>query len=981
MSLRAVPSVIGLVVLCAALCGAVPVSRADAPPEPAPFAGSYADWQALVPPGDAPDGLSVHVLLEEYAVTFDADGRRTMRWRLVFQPLTKAQVDAWGTVSEEWGLWYQERPELRGRVLAPDGSVHEIDPATIGERPAERDERVLDDRRVVEAPLPGLVTGAIVEQQTTVRDRVPFFDRGMARRVSFGRGVPVRRVRVVLDRPAAMPFRVGVRRFDAQPVERVEGGRAITTLEAGPLVGNADPELNLTYVESIVPSVWFSNGTSWGEVAARYGEIVDRRAAGELPAALRKAVAEPGTPRERAQRALDWVHGNVRYTGIEFGESAIEPRPPAETARTKFGDCKDQATLLVAALRSVKLDARVALLAPGRGPDVEPDFPGLGGFDHAIVYVGGASPFWIDPTDPFSRAGELPLADAGRLALVTGAGTTALTPTPSPSVEDSRETSRRSVTLQFGKGRVAETIEGSGWIEHALRGWIDGRSPDDRTKLLEAYVQDAFRADVLKSGESGDPRSFAKPMTVTTESADVRSALVDETEGAVAFSLRPLFEYAPEALRTAPPEKPVPLRAWQRRPEVTAYRVAQHAKEWVWDIVPPRGFVVRELPAGAVDEVPGMRLVREYATTPEGHVRARLRFELRQERLLPAEARAIRDAIVKYAQETVVLSFDHEGYRHLGAGRIKEAIASFRRLVADDAKDTRAHCGLAQAYLQGGMGEFARREIDAAIATAPGFATAHRVRGWILEHDLIGRRFAKGFDYDGAVAAYRKAEELDPTDLVARVSRAILLEHDHHGRRYTAEARLDDAIAAYRAPAGQQNTTQVKINQAFAECYAGRFKDARETLLSVPAAERPQELRLAIDATADLAKTLAEIRREQDPQKRANLAHQAAMHLVRFRQYAPAAELMSEAGRGVPEASARLGLADLLRRTTPRAPTKLDAPDMAEFMRHAVQQLLSMDVERIAPLFPPELGEDLNAERGFRSMGADLAVAEQAFGY
>jgi len=39
----------------------------------------------------------------------------------------------------------------------------------------------------------------------------------------------------------------------------------------------------------------------------------------------------------------------------------------------------------------------------------------------------------------------------------------------------------------------------------------------------------------------------------------------------------------------------------------------------------------------------------------------------------------------------------------------------------------------------------------------------------VLKHDLIGRVLKKGMDYDGAIAAYRKAIALDPKRELQRV--------------------------------------------------------------------------------------------------------------------------------------------------------------------------------------------------------------------
>ena len=107
---------------------------------------------------------------------------------------------------------------------------------------------------------------------------------------------------------------------------------------------------------------------------------------------------------------MDYLDREVRYTGIEFGEAAIVPHDPAETLAKKYGDCKDKATLLVAMLRAAGIPANVALLSVESRIDVPADLPGMGMFDHAIVYVPGKNPLWIDATDRYAQLGQIPWA-------------------------------------------------------------------------------------------------------------------------------------------------------------------------------------------------------------------------------------------------------------------------------------------------------------------------------------------------------------------------------------------------------------------------------------------------------------------------------------------------------------------------------------------------------------------------------------------
>src|ERR1044072_7118885 len=118
---------------------------------------------------------------------------------------------------------------------------------------------------------------------------------------------------------------------------------------------------------------------------------------------------QPPDSAEYIGKIVERLHREVRYTGIEFGAARLIPEFPSETLRRRFGDCKDKSTLLVAALRAAGIEAYLALLSAGDDQDIAPDLPGLGMFDHAIVFVphagDGGADLWIDATADNVRVG------------------------------------------------------------------------------------------------------------------------------------------------------------------------------------------------------------------------------------------------------------------------------------------------------------------------------------------------------------------------------------------------------------------------------------------------------------------------------------------------------------------------------------------------------------------------------------------------
>ncbi len=369
------------------------------------------------------------------------------------------------------------------------------------------DEAVYSDRQMVRAPLPGVAVGAVVEVEIEWTERAPLFEAGTTHRFFFGGTAPVQKARLEIDRPAGMHLDHVIRRVPSvtQSLQLVmENGhdRMTESFEAGPFAALPE-EVPGQPAETALPGyIEYTTGASWAAVAAAYADIVDRQIGKpDLTAYVRDARKGLDGKRDRdaiVGRLVARLGADVKYTGIEFGEASIVPRTPAEVLERRYGDCKDKALLLTALLRAAGIPAEVALLDSGFGPDVDPDVPGFGGFDHAIVYVPGGKPLWIDATDQFSALGELPLGDQGRLALLATHQTAALVRTPQmPSGANLTRETRAIKVAEDGKVRVVEISDMTGSSGHALRSDYARAERKQIEERLAGYVRATYRAKTL----------------------------------------------------------------------------------------------------------------------------------------------------------------------------------------------------------------------------------------------------------------------------------------------------------------------------------------------------------------------------------------------------------------------------------------------------------------------------------------------------
>lgn len=871
-----------------------------------------------VTPQKPEDG--VVVLLAESVVEFAADGRSTRVDRLLFRIVEESAVDGWGTIQTSWQPWYHEQPSVEARVISADGSVHRLDPKSFGAGDAEDEPDMFSDTRILSGPLPAVAPGAVIEQTITYRDKNPLGDTGLTSRHEFRPWVETRQSRLVLKHPAAVALRVVNKTMPRVEPRRTEAG-GVTTL-----VFETGVQLPVEHVEWSVPPdvdatsmVAWTTGSSWQTVARRYREIVDEKI-GDHSAVVKataKAIAGAKDRRTKIDRILAAIARDIRYAGVEFGEGSIFPRTPLETLRNKYGDCKDKATLLVAMLREAGIPAHAVLIHSGFGADVEPDLPGLGLFNHVIVRVDDPEPLWIDPTDEFARAGELPDSDQGRRVLIARDDTTELTITPIADAIANRTVETREFWLsEDGKARVRETSEYYGSGERANRRYYHSADAKTAADALESYVQGAYLAKKLASWDKSDPRDLSRPFRLSVDVNDAPRGTTAGGEAAVGiFWARLTGDLPAELQQTDETRKELELE-----PRKAEYLFSRpYVLDLQYIIHPPIGYAPRDLPEPETLKLGTATMTRAYRVREDGAVIADYRMDSGPRRITAAQFEEMRAAVVKLNEEPAFLFyFDQTGSRLLAEGDVGKAVAEFRNVAAQHPKEGLHRADVARALLAGGFGAAARKEALQATKLEPTSARAHATLGSILTNDLIGRPLRKGCDIAGAIAAYRKARELAPQDLLIRSEYAFTLSHSDDGVRYADPARVGLAIDEYLAIRKDiEDVDLAAVDRELMPLYAfaARWDDLQALVDATTDTQLKDRFVLVLAAVRNGGAAAVKAASQIPLASRRDAMAGAGGALMLLRMYPAAADLLTAAAQGAPNAAQIRAQADMIRKT------------------------------------------------------------------
>jgi len=872
-----------------------------------------------------PDGANVLLYDDDESFSFDEAGRLTHVGHYIYKVLTSKGAEGWDSLAVGWDPWHEMRPVIRARVIEPDYTEHNLDVSAITEEPARGgDYKTYSDGKRLRAPLPAIGPGAIVEEEYLERETEPFFAPGRVGRSFFGHeGAPVAHSRAVFDAPASLPLRVETQLLPGVTPKRVEASGHITiSYEIGSLDGIEVHDPNLPPDETRFPEIDYSTGASWHTMATQYSQIVDGRAKSDaVQSIVQGLVAGKTSQSDKEAAILDYIDREVRYTGIEFGEAAIVPHDPSETLALKYGDCKDKATLLVAMLRAADIPSYVALLNAGSRLDVPTDLPGMGLFDHAIVYIPASSKapeLWIDATDQYARLGQLPINDQGRRALIARSETNALIKTPESTSRDNVLLELREIRLsENGPATVIEKTMPHGVFESHYRAFYADKPDKETREGLTGYVKAQYVADKLTSVDRTDPGDLTTQFELTLKCEKAKRGYTDLDNAIAAIRVDALFQQLPEDLRRKedPGNKNKDDHEKPKKPRTADWELDQpFTAEWKYRIVPPTGFVPKELPKDETIAMGPASLTKKFSKSSDGVVTADLAFDSGKRRYSVAEATELRNKVAEINEgPAIFVNFEPEGEALLHQGKVKEALASYRSLIAGNPSDPVHHLQVARVLLQAGMGEAARAEARQAVKLDPNSALAERTLADILKHDLVGRDMRAGSDWSGAAEAYRAAERLDPDDHTADGNLAILLEYDSVGRRYSGQAHLKEAVAEYQK-LGHDTLAELEIpnNLPYALFYSG---DAAGAIKAAQAVNpQPVALLAASNAILEGSKEgLAQINKLTNSDAAfKEAARTGGEMLMNTRHYALAADFL-QAGASGDNAAQTMGLASMLR--------------------------------------------------------------------
>ncbi len=351
-------------------------------------------------------------------------------------------------------------------------------------------------------------------------------------------GLVQRTIDVTLHAPSTLAISHDEQKFSYQ--ESREGDEVVRRW-TGKFDAEPNDEKNVADLVFAVPSLRFSTFASHEAIAAAYYDQAKPKAAvtPEVQQLADEITRDKADVRARAEAIYNWVSRNIRYVGVYFGNGRYIPNDTGTILSRRFGDCKDDATLLTALLAAKGIESAQVLIG------TEPIFrfaktATLDAFNHVIVYI-PALDRYVDPTVPFGNFTRLPPGDAGKPVVRVSDKGIAITRTPLPSVDENvLEIDTRMVVKGDGHREGETRIEARGEFVDTIRAFV---------ALAEAKGKDTALASLAQlRGLTGDFDMDApawteavEPFRVTTRWKSPKPATAAEAQLRVPLSFSPVI--------------------------------------------------------------------------------------------------------------------------------------------------------------------------------------------------------------------------------------------------------------------------------------------------------------------------------------------------------------------------------------------------------------------------------------------------------
>ena len=373
---------------------------------------------------DYPDADTL-VLFNHFSHNILPTGQSRYTTHQVVKILTERGIQKYGDIAIPYQPTAQNIAVNIARTIAADGTVLYPPDEAFNDAtpPGLLSQNLYSDAMWKVISMVGLAPGVCVEYQVTLEDKVPGGETWITGGYNFQATETTLETSYALQIPRTWHLRWKIANDTSNAIAQ-EPEVSYTENDTVVYIWRCAEtpaliiEEGMPHINDIVPRLRYSSIADWNDVYGWYKELAKGRYTpdAKIEEKVQQLTQNLTTEEAKIRAIYHFVAANIRYVGIELGQSAYQPSSAAEVFQMQYGDCKDKTTLLISMLDLVGIKAYPVLMSVAPYERVDTTLPALSQFNHmvAAIPIGANAYIWLDPTSATCSYADLPYNAQGR---------------------------------------------------------------------------------------------------------------------------------------------------------------------------------------------------------------------------------------------------------------------------------------------------------------------------------------------------------------------------------------------------------------------------------------------------------------------------------------------------------------------------------------------------------------------------------------
>ncbi|MFH1641260.1 MAG: DUF3857 domain-containing protein [Candidatus Omnitrophota bacterium] len=490
------------------------------------------------------------------------------------------------------------------RTIKPDGEIVEVGTRHIRDVSKYLNFPLYSNARVYIISFPEIAEGASVEYKLKIRRNQLVNKKDFVVAYPVQSSEPVIAANFIIDLPKDKPLHIKTLNnkynnfgADLEPQKLQQEERLVYQWQFKH-VPQIIPELSMPPNVEINPSILISTFGSWQEVYDWWWGLAKDKINPDdaIMSKVKELIRGKNSDEEKVRAIYNFCAQKIRYVAVEYGQAGHEPHPAYDIFRNKYGDCKDQAVLLVTMLKEAGIASWLVLIPTKEDYDLNEDSPSII-FNHCIAQVSLNDKItFLDPTAETCSFGDLPAPDQGRKVLVFKETGYQIQNTPLFPAEHNLITQGLKLKVDNDESITAERyVLTSGVYDQAQRAWLLYTPPVLVEETLKEKIQGTSIGAKLESYN-------IKNLENLNESIELSYSF----KGPEYFTLAGPTRIMPQLSRLD-----TSLVAKDSRRFPIEFAILD-SKETTLEVELPDNFFIKYMPADINEESPWMKFIAEY---------------------------------------------------------------------------------------------------------------------------------------------------------------------------------------------------------------------------------------------------------------------------------------------------------------------------------------------------------------------------------